>query len=125
VVTTPHPSSIRDAEKTHQFFMQAEVEHSGVLNMAYMPATDVVGRVTEGVDLTSIDGVGDAIATSVREQLHAETDDIPLFGYEPEAEPPIDMEFVTSLPYAVEYEYRSPRIEPVIDHAMGTEEIVQ
>lgn len=125
VVTTPHPSSVRDAEKTHQFFMQAEVQHSGVLNMAYMPATDVVGRVTADVDLTTIDGVGDSIATSVRELLHSEAEDIPLFGYDPESEPSIDMEFVTSLPYAVEYEYRSPRIEPVIDHALGTEEVIQ
>jgi ATP-binding protein involved in chromosome partitioning len=125
VVTTPHPSSVRDAEKTHQFFTQAEVPHSGVLNMAYMPSGDVVDAVLSEPDLTALDGVGEATAESVRELVEETTVDVPLFGYDPGEDVALDMDFVATLPYSVDYAQRSPRIEAVVDHAVGTEELVQ
>lgn len=82
VVTTPHPSSIRDARKSHQFLKQAEVDHDTVINMAYIPAIDVVSHVLDGLDFTEIQNVGESTSDSIRSMVEEGASDFHLFGYD-------------------------------------------
>lgn len=123
VVTTPHPSSIRDARKTHQFFDQAGVEHSAILNMAYIPGSDVGSHVLGAVDFTEVDGISESRAEKVRDLVSADTPDLPLFGHGEGEEVPIDMEQVGVVPYTPSYDGRRPSYSEALDTVFAAEEV--
>lgn len=118
IVTTPHPSSVRDARKTHEFFEQAEVEHSTIINMAYIPAADVVHHVIGDADFTEIDKVGDSINESVVSMIEKSASDFDLFGYEGGSTVPWG-DTLSTVPYTTEYNQRSDAYLDVVDRVMS------
>lgn len=124
VVTTPHPSSVRDATKTHEFFEQADIPHTGVVNMAYIPGGDVADHAMGGTELETVQGVGESIATSVKELVQDTASDLPLFGYDPSIADPIDMEFVAVLPYTTDDDSRRLELEGLVADIVADEEVV-
>lgn len=122
VVTTPHPSSIRDATKTHEFFKEADIKHSAVVNMAYIPGESVVEHVTDEWDYSDISGVGDATAETVVESLKEQASDYDLFGYDSETGITLDMEQSGTVPYSPEFSERLDSIERIINDIRYEEE---
>lgn len=107
VVTTPHPSSVRDATKTHEFFEQAGIPHEAIVNMAYIPKEDIATHAYGGVDFTQVQQVGDARAEEIEALLDGAAEDFPLFGYEGGEELPFDAERAATVPYTPDFEDRS------------------
>jgi Mrp family chromosome partitioning ATPase len=107
IVTTPHPSAVRDATRTHEFFTEYDVPHSAVVNMAYIPATDVVSHVSNNVDRTAVKGVGPATEESLDELAQEETPHMPLFGYDFGETVDVGAEVEAIIPYTSHYEFRA------------------
>lgn len=123
VVSTPHPSSVRDATKTHEFFKQADVDHSLIINMAYIPGPQVASAATEGVDLTDINNVGDNVAQDIATKLTEETGRFPLFGYDGTDSLDIPVEVTTTLPYTPDFEARTADLRGIVDAIVGQAEV--
>jgi ATP-binding protein involved in chromosome partitioning len=123
VVSTPHPSAVRDATKTHEFFKQANVPHSGVLNMSEITAGDIVDHATAGANFTDIDGVGDATDERIREVLSASTENYPLFGYDDDGLPDFGTEIEAVLPYTESFERRRAAWGTVVRDLLQREEV--
>lgn len=115
VITTPHPSSIRDATKTHEFFKDAEIPHSAVVNMAYIPGENVVTHATDGWDYSGINGVGEATAEAVIGSMTEQASDYDLFGYDSDEGIELAMEQSGTVPYSPTFEDREPSIEQLIE----------
>lgn len=122
VVTTPHPSAIRDATKTHEFFKEANIPHSAVVNMAYIPGENVVEHVTDGWDYSDINGVGDSTAETVIGSLTEQSPDFDLFGYDSETGIALDMDQSGTVPYSPLFEERKASIERIINDIRYNEE---
>jgi ATP-binding protein involved in chromosome partitioning len=123
VVSTPHPSAVRDATKTHEFFKQANVPHSGVLNMSEINADAIVDHATAGVDFTDIDGVGDATAERIHEVLRETADDYPLFGYDSDGPPDFGTDIEAVLPYTADFEARRDAWGTTVREFLQREEV--
>jgi Mrp family chromosome partitioning ATPase len=123
VVTTPHPSSVRDATKTHEFFNQANVPHSVLLNMAYIPHTDIVQHVTSTTDFEDIQGIGEAKAESIAELMDEQAPDFDLFGHEAGYEAPIDAPQAGVIPYTDQFSLRSMVLENVLGDLLDAQEV--
>lgn len=121
VVTTPHPSSLRDATKTHEFFKEASLPHDTVMNMTHIPAKDVVEFVSESVDFTDIKGIGDAKSESLVELMSEEVGDYHLFGYDGEAAVPFDSEVVATVPYTEDVPHRLKQYSALLDARLTVE----
>lgn len=115
VVTTPHPSSIRDATKTHEFFEQAQVPHDAIVNMAFLPGPDLAAHVNGSVDFTEVEQVGDARAEEIEALIESDAADLPLFGYEGPDSVDIPVESLATVPYSPNFEQRRPVYEPVVE----------
>lgn len=123
VVTTPHPSSVRDATKTHEFFKQAGIDHGAVLNMAYMPGKDIAHHVDSACDLTEIQGIGDAKRDEIGDLMYDQTPDKPLFGYDPDGLPDFPVGFDATIPYTPEWEARAAELDAIVRNQLATEEV--
>jgi len=121
VVSTPHPSAIRDGTKTHEFFKQAGVPHSGVLNMSQIHSADIVGHVTDNADFTDIDGIGEATDERIREVLSESAGNYPLFGYDEDDLPDFGADIEVVLPYSEDFGKRQAAWGPTI-HDLLTQE---
>lgn len=106
IVSTPHPSSTRDARKTHEFFDQMDVEHRMVLNMAYIPSRDVVDHTLSRASLTDIDGIGEATEADIYGHLHEQAVDLPMFGHDDGDKTDVGAETVLTLPYTTDRQAR-------------------
>lgn len=123
VVTTPHPSSIRDAKKTHDFFGQADVEHQAIMNMAYIPNEDMADHVLDRVDFTEVEQVGDARAEQIAELIREKTPRRPLFGYEPGQSVPFDVNHAATIPYTEDFDRRRPMYEDAVEAMFEAQEV--
>lgn len=123
VVTTPHPSSLRDATKTHEFFQQADVPHQAIINMAYIPAGDIIEHVAGDADFTDIQGIGDAKEDSIMEILHEEASNFPLFGFEEGMELPFDAHHAATVPYTPDFEGRREVYDNAVDVIFAENEV--
>lgn len=123
VVTTPHPSSLRDATKTHEFFEQANVRHRAVMNMAYIPSDDIVDHVLDTVDFTDIAGVGDAKSDSLVELAREKAADYAMFDYDGDTTLPFDTELAATVPYTDDYEARKAVYVEAVKHIFDKEEV--
>lgn len=123
VVTTPHPSSLRDATKTHEFFQQADVPHQAIINMAYIPAEDIIAHVTDDADFTDIQGIGDAKQDSVMEVLREGASDYALFDYEEGMELPFDAHHAATVPYTPDFDVRREVYEDAVDVIFAENEV--
>lgn len=123
VVTTPHPSSIRDAKKTHEFFKQAGVDHGTILNMAYIPSGDIVSHISSEADFRDIKGVGDATAEEIMREIGESTPDLPLFDYDDRQGVPIDAPHATTVPYTPDYSARATMYKSVVRSILGESEV--
>lgn len=118
VVSTPHPSAVRDATKTHEFFNQADVPHSGVLNMSEIGSADIIDHATADADFTDIDGVGDATADRIHEVLSEATENYPLFGYGEDDLPDFGADIEAVLPYTEDFEKRQAAWGTIIQNLL-------
>jgi ATP-binding protein involved in chromosome partitioning len=123
VVTTPHPSSVRDATKTHEFFVQADVPHECILNMAYIPGQDIAHHVTEATDFTTVEQVGEARAEEIADHIREETPDYNLFGYDPDGSIDLNMDITTVVPYTQSFSYRQASYDEAVNSIVGAEEV--
>lgn len=123
VVSTPHPSAVRDATKTHEFFKQAEVPHAGVLNMAHIPGNEVATHIHENVDFTEVQQVGNARADEIAGLIDENTPDYPLFGYDPEDLPDYGTDIEVVLPYTENRDVRRAAWGPVVEDILRREEV--
>jgi ATP-binding protein involved in chromosome partitioning len=123
VVTTPHPSSVRDATKTHEFFNQMELPHSGILNMAYIPAADIASHVLDGVSAGDGDGDDAETGPDIADAVYGATEPFPLFGYDGEPPSGLDFGIDATVPYTERYESRAAQLEPVITNYLGISEV--
>lgn len=124
VVSTPHPSSVRDAKKTHEFFDQSGVDHSVVTNMAYIPGEDIAAHAS-GVDFTGIPGIGDGKQESIEEVLTENVEDMDMFGHDPEEDVDIDADHTLTLPYTEDGETRRAVWENEIDDTIAADQEVE
>jgi len=123
VVTTPHPSAVRDARKTHEFFVQGDIPHSAVLNMAHIPGDGVAEFVAGHTEMTDIDGVGDATSDALADQMRADTEPFPLFGYDPDTTPEFPVEFEATVPYSGVAERRDEALAPLLRNRVIAPEV--
>jgi len=123
IVTTPHPSSIRDAKKTHEFFEQAEIEHVAALNMAYIPHLDLIEWVDDGTDFEAVKGVGENTIETIREQMLEGVESFPLFGYDPDNHPDFPVHFAASIPYTEDHDARVSSLDGIIEHTTEKQEV--
>lgn len=114
VVTTPHPSALRDATKTHAFFKQADIEHSTVVNMTAIPGRTVAAHVFQHADLSE-DGEVD----------YEDIEDFHLFGYDPDEGVPFDSEAVLEVPYNESAEERLPLYDDLLQSIVAAPEVEQ
>lgn len=123
VVTTPHPSSLRDATKTHEFFEQAHLDHRAIVNMAYIPSEDIAEHVLEGADLTTLQGIGVSRDEQAKEKFRQNTSDFPLFGWEDDGSLPFEAETAATIPYTPDFEDRKPVYQGIVDEIFGEMEV--
>lgn len=126
LVTTPHPSAVRDVTKTHELMAQAGVDQDVVVNMAYLPAADMAEYLLGPADFTQIEQVGDSRAKEIQQLVHQSARDFPLFGYENSVQIPFDTrsgEPVAMVPYTPQYEARRSVYEPVVQDVMAEHEV--
>ena len=123
VVSTPHPSAVRDAKKTHEFFKQAQVSHSLVTNMAYIPGQDLVNHVTQGVNFTNIDGIGEAKEGEIHSMLEDDPTDFPMFEWDPDTPLGIGAEHAVTLPYTPDFETRRETFEGEVEELLAGAEV--
>jgi len=121
VVTTPHPSAVRDATKTHEFFKQADIDHELIVNMAHIPRNDVIQHVFGGADFGEVSGVGEATVDAIEEMFRDTVPDFRLFGYDPEAGVDIPADQAATLPYSEDFEFRSALLEERVQRLLPTE----
>lgn len=110
VISTPHPSALRDATKTHEFFKQADIEHGAILNMAHIPSDDIVRWVQKHTDFTEVQNIGDAREQTLVDLMAENTPHYPLFGHDPGAPPEFPVGFDATIPYTAQ---RGKRIDVV------------
>jgi Mrp family chromosome partitioning ATPase len=125
VVTTPHPSSLRDATKTHEFFKDAGIPHETVLNMAYIPGRDIAEFVAEATAFSDIKGIGDAKSETIEKLMEEQVPDYRLFGYEGEVYLPFDSEVVAVIPYTENKMERKTQYDRIVDDRIGPAEVEQ
>jgi Mrp family chromosome partitioning ATPase len=114
VVTTPHPSSVRDATKTHEFFKQADVSHTAILNMAYIPTEDIAAHVQQTVDFTEVEGVGESTQDDIRDLLAGQVSDMGVFGHSFNEGLDFPVELAATIPYTEQHADRSPLYKPAL-----------
>ncbi len=115
IITTPHPSSVRDATKTHEFFKQADIDHGVVLNMAYIPGEDVASHVLDGADLTDIDNIGEKKDEAIRDLLTDNSEDYAMFGHDLGDGVDVEADLMATIPYTEDFENRRPHYEGAIE----------
>lgn len=108
VVSTPHPSAIRDATKTHEYFTTEGIPHSAVLNMAWIRASEVIDEIVNVGELTEIDGVGHETAQNILDMFRDDAQPFPLFGSTPNTAPDAPFDFAARVPYSTASERRMP-----------------
>lgn len=123
VVTTPHPSSVRDATKTHEFFKQAGFDHGLILNMAYIPHSDITRHALLDIDFDEAEDIGAGNRELFEEVLSESITDYNLFGYEPGEGVDIPTEQVATVPYTDSFGMRSAVLEAVVDNLPQPEEV--
>jgi len=123
IVTTPHPSSLRDARKTHEYFDSNDLEHSAVVNMAYIPGTDIADHALDGVSFDDVQGVGDSTGEAVCDTIREQADSFPLFGYDGEALPDFPADFGAVIPYTENQQLRIDALESLLDKYTPTTEV--
>lgn len=123
VVSTPHPSSIRDATKTHEFFKEAGIKHTGILNMAYIPGDDIATHAADSVDFTAVQNVGDARAEEVADLMQEEADDLALFGYDPDGGSPLPIQQDAAVPYTEQFADRTEHYEAALYDVLAADEV--
>lgn len=123
VVTTPHPSSVRDSTKTREFMKQADVDHSVLVNMAYIPAGDIVDYVAGATDFREIQGIGESKEESVIEVMREGVSDFALFGYDPGEGVDIGVDPIATVPYTLNLEKRTEYVELVLEEVVGGQEV--
>lgn len=123
IVTTPHPSSIRDVRKTHKFFNQADVPHTALMNMAYIPSDMVVSHVTDDVDYDDVSGVGDATWETLVEVIGEQSSDFNLFGYTGADDVDLDVEITAVLPYSPDFVARRSGVADAVDYVAPEGEV--
>lgn len=123
IVTTPHPSSVRDALKTHEFFKQAYIDHSLVTNMVYIPHTDVVDHVCKTTDFSDIKGVGDSKAESLKELMNDTVEDYDLFGFDSNGDVDLDVPQLATIPYTERFDLRASHYDGLLTELTEGEEV--
>lgn len=123
IVTTPHPSSVRDATKTHEFCKQAHLDHGVIVNMAYIPYTDITRHVLDTIDFGEVGFAGSNPEEDIENMLSEHVSDYHLFGYEPGEGVDIPADHVVTLPYTSRYETRSAMLEDVVRNAAQPQEV--
>lgn len=123
VVTTPHPSALRDARKTHEFFAQHDLAHGAVLNMAYIPGDGVAEFVAANTEMTDIQGIGDAKRDDLADQMREDTEPFPLFGYDPDSTPEFPVNFEATVPYSGVVERRTETLVPLLRNRVLAPEV--
>ena len=123
IVTTPHPSSLRDARKTHEYFTSNNLEHTAVVNMAYIPGTDVADHALDGVSFDDVQGVGDSTGEAVKDAIREQAESFPLFGYDGEMLPDFPADFGAVIPYTEDRQLRTDALESLLDKYAPTEEV--
>lgn len=123
IVTTPHPSSIRDAKKTHEFFNEADIYQKAVLNMAYIPSDAIVAHATRNADCGEVQGVGEKTWDTITNLLGDEAEDFPLFGFNTGTDEDFPVDFEAELPYTPKHKERRDAIEPMLDDYFSTLEV--
>lgn len=115
VVTTPHPSSVRDATKSEELLRNAGVPRGVVLNMAFIPHSDIVQHVDDSVDFTEIKGIGDAKADEIEQLMSEQVPQFDLFGYADGMDTALEAERVATVPYTTRFEARGLWYEDLIE----------
>lgn len=123
IVTTPHPSSVRDARKTRSFFGQAEIPHSYVVNMAYVTGEDIADHVNADVDFTEVEQVGDSRADEIAAIINEYTSDFPLFGFDGGEDLDIDAPHSGTIPYTTDQSRRQSVIAEALRGTVMKEEV--
>jgi len=123
VVTTPHPSSLRDATKTHEFFEQANIMHRAILNMAYIPSDDIVSHAVGDTDFDELVGIGDAKSDSIEELMRDNVADFNLFGCEGDIDLPFDAEVVATVPYTEDFDARKAVYTEAVSQIIEEDEV--
>lgn len=123
IVTTPHPSSVRDATKTHEYFNVTEIPHSVVVNMAYIPGGNISHHVSESCDFDELQGIGEAKSESIGKLMDDEVANFNLFGYDPEDGVDIDAPELATIPYTPAYEDRAEFYDELVDQLLQTPEV--
>jgi|APHM01.1.fsa_nt_gi ATPases involved in chromosome partitioning len=125
VITTPHPSSVRDSTKTVEFFKDADIDHSAIVNMSHIEGTALVEHVLSTADLTKIQGVGEATAESIEELLTEEAIPYPLFRPAEGSRDLLDARTDVTLPYTSESETRQELLSDVARKYLADMEVEQ
>lgn len=125
IVTTPHPSSLRDATKTHSFFEKANATHRTVVNMAFIPGEDIAQHVAANTDFTEVRGVGKSTQETVAEVMDEQVPDLPLFGYVGGVELPYDGELAATVPYTTDFEKRQAVYTEALNDILEDREVEQ
>lgn len=123
VVTTPHPSAIRDATKTHEFFEQADIPHEAVMNMAYIDPDTIADHIFDSVDLTDVEQVGDARAQDIQNLVRSNAEDFPLFGYEEDSESNVPSTVAATVPYTMNFDARADVYDELLDDLLAATEV--
>lgn len=124
IVTTPHDSSLRDAKKTHEFFKQFEIEHTAVLNMAYIPNDDLVDHLTADLDIGDIEDVGGDTVETVAQALRSQAADLNIFGYNPHADIEFPVAMTATIPYSTDFDRRAESLTDTIEYIKTTQEVI-
>jgi len=114
VVTTPHPSSLRDATKTHEFFKQANIDHSTVVNMTAIPARRIAAHVFENADLSTSESA-----------LYEDIEDFHLFGYDPDDGVPFGDGVALEVPYIEDAEERIGLYDDLLETIVAPPEVAE
>lgn len=122
VVTTAHPSSVRDAKKTHELLEDPGIPHSTVLNMTHIPAEEVTEHVLDGVDMEEIQGVGENTEESIRELIRESEQNFPLFDSDSN-DVDIGTEIAVEVPYTSRFATRRRVWRDEIENVIGQEAV--
>lgn len=123
VITTPHPSSVRDAKKTHEFFVQADVPHTAILNMAYIPSDLVASHALGECDFEEIENVGEKTAEKIGDMVADRAADFDLFGYDDGSDLSLNVGISAVVPYSPDYEHRREAIEEAVSVVLPDQEV--
>lgn len=123
IVTTPHPSSLLDAHRTHLLMEQAEVPAHTVANMTHITGADVLNHVWNDDAAQSVQGVGEAKAEALYEELNAVVEDFGLFNADGDIEEAVGAEVVAEVPYTENGQARRNQYANVADLLLTPQEV--